>query len=739
RFSSARDAPATARETPTAELVHAGERSMASLRTLLAVCQVFSISAALYQMQGYIMPKSKDCFIPTPAEETNLLLADSPPVQDSTDGILWQLRRALWTNKPSALVWELYMALADKKLLTAGDYTCVLRIIAKDKSKSSTDRILAVVDDMLRLGHMPSPIEIKHVLQSKHMKMMHLDQLLALFAKHSVYLSEETYNLVLSHSQRLSKDSKASPVFKKMRHKRLLPSSEVFVNLIDGLVRKSDLAAAETILQNSTKTYSPRTLKYCFSTIIKQYVKMGDMQKALKQLETLVSLKILPDSSVLDAILKWISSNLTAKELDGEVLSKIANAYLSLGDKESAQQLVSQCGLLEDNSPKEMFESGISSTSQDPLSTANLHPFTDLANDPIIGKRIWEAAKDGDATKALSLFNTLDFAGFKPRSVHWSALIYAHSASNDPNSAISIFNEMQHNANPGSHTYACLIHGLLKSNELDTVDTLIQEMKSKRINIPAHIYCDIANYYIRTQNYTKSHQILSAMSQSGIPLSEVAYSILAKGVKTSESSGMSQLATLHNQAMKSENVTLDTIYFNTIMHSIRQTGFQSVWKIYSQMKQVGVQPDSYTFTTLLQSTSNSSFQSFTEVIEELDRSNIVPDARLNEQIRLGLVQWGFGVDSIVSMLKTEKKADPTFIKLVIQTLRQKPESVGLIKQVWNALEEIEYPIDGRMASSYLLELMGAGENDEARRTLGWVLAKGIRVPKSVECRLLDRS
>jgi pentatricopeptide repeat protein len=709
----------------------------------------------MYQMHGRMMPKSKNNLVREEDEQPEpLVVVASAESRSAEATVLSQLRDAIMRNCSPAVLWELYNSMISKHLMNKSDYGGLIQIMSKDTHKASIDRCFSILDEMLHHGLTPSISLFHLILQSKSIKAKDITNVLSLLEKHQIQPTSLTFDLFINAYQRIKDTRKAVWLFEHMAPKQIWPSPPVFVSLIETLVQNKRIAAAENVLRLSLSA-NQTPLAAAYSAIIKYLINHRELSKATEYIKVLLSRGIRPDVSIvklLETCLKESSVEPLQQHLTSHkqaALSKIQTSDDLVSTTKANQRstineegaTISQCAIPQLPLELQMLLYTVISpkTKIRPPSPNFEDLLLERPFDKLLPSRqevknlMHENAKIGKASNVEDVLLSMQMANLSVPTSAVKTLMHAYGKAGNAEQVAHISEHlMERECNP-SMAQTCLVRAYAKSGDVDKALRLMGQLEEDNQVPTSEMYHDVANALASFGEIERCQQLLHRMVQHGMPMTTAAYTILAKGFSmANDLSNFSKIP----EYVSNSHLKADTVFFNTVINACcKHKQYTEAWRMFDLMHQSGVQADIATYTCLLRlAATESNSRSFNQILADLRNANIEPDEKLGAQILLGLIDLGASEKSVdfIKPMFEDGSASKQIVAATMQRLLHNKQ-VQHAADLWQVLENKNYPIDSRIGEAYLYGLVRQNAITEAHRALSVLRQKDV----SVSSRLID--
>ncbi|CAD8078724.1 unnamed protein product [Paramecium sonneborni] len=236
--------------------------------------------------------------------------------------------------------------------------------------------------------------------------------------------------------------------------------------------------------------------------------------------------------------------------------------------------------------------------------------------------------------RAISLLEQIQETGqFKPDEILYNSLIDACVKFNEIQKGMELFKEMiTKQIEPSSVTYGILIKAYGKMNDLIGAFRMFEEMKQKKIPINDVTYGCLVDACVRNDRLDQALQFIDQMKSQNLPINTVLYTTIIKGFCKLN---QTEDAMKYFNLMKQSSKTYpNLITYNSLLDGLVKNGLlNQADKLFQELVESTIKPDLITFSTLLKGhCRRGNMKRLNETVQTMITFQITPDESLLQLI-----------------------------------------------------------------------------------------------------------
>ncbi|CAD8168911.1 unnamed protein product [Paramecium octaurelia] len=236
--------------------------------------------------------------------------------------------------------------------------------------------------------------------------------------------------------------------------------------------------------------------------------------------------------------------------------------------------------------------------------------------------------------RAITLLEQIQETGqFKPDEILYNSLIDACVKFNEIQKGMELFREMKNKQiDPSSVTYGILIKAYGKLNDLNGAFRIFEEMKQKKIPINDVTYGCLVDACVRNDRLDQALQFIDQMKSQSLPINTVLYTTIIKGFCKLN---QTEEAIKYFELMKQSPKTYpNLITYNSLLDGMVKNGLlNQADKLFQELVESKIKPDLITFSTLLKGhCRKGNMKRLNETVQIMAGLQISPDESLLQLI-----------------------------------------------------------------------------------------------------------
>ncbi|CAD8172285.1 unnamed protein product [Paramecium octaurelia] len=236
--------------------------------------------------------------------------------------------------------------------------------------------------------------------------------------------------------------------------------------------------------------------------------------------------------------------------------------------------------------------------------------------------------------RAISLLEQIQETGqFKPDEILYNSLIDACVKFNEIQKGMQLFKEMKNKSiEPSSVTYGILIKAYGKMNDLNGAFRMFEEMKQKKIPINDVTYGCLVDACVRNDRLDQALQFIEQMKSQNLPINTVLYTTIIKGF--CKLNQTEEAMKYFNLMKQNQRTYPNLITYNSLLDGLVKNGLMNqADKLFQELVESTIKPDLITFSTLLKGhCRRGNMKRLNETVQTMLHYQINPDESLLQLI-----------------------------------------------------------------------------------------------------------
>ncbi|CAD8084529.1 unnamed protein product [Paramecium sonneborni] len=236
--------------------------------------------------------------------------------------------------------------------------------------------------------------------------------------------------------------------------------------------------------------------------------------------------------------------------------------------------------------------------------------------------------------RAISLLEQIQETGqFKPDEILYNSLIDACVKFNEIQKGMQLFKEMKNKSiEPSSVTYGILIKAHGKMNDLNGAFRMFEEMKQKMIAINDVTYGCLVDACVRNDRLDQALQFIEQMKSQNLSINTVLYTTIIKGF--CKLNQTEEAMKYFNLMKQNQRTYPNLITYNSLLDGLVKNGLMNqADKLFQELVESTIKPDLITFSTLLKGhCRRGNMKRLNETVQTMLFFQINPDESLLQLI-----------------------------------------------------------------------------------------------------------
>ncbi|XP_068646949.1 small ribosomal subunit protein mL103 (rPPR7)-like [Aristolochia californica] len=301
-----------------------------------------------------------------------------------------------------------------------------------------------------------------------------------------------------------------------------------------------------------------------------------------------------------------------------------------------------------------------------------------VIHEPYLASLVHAYGCAGMLDHALRTFEQMEDLGAYRSSVSFNSLLSACNKSQNFAQVPKLFSELsdKYQIKPNKFSYGILIKSLCESGSPESAFPILEEMKSKNVEITGVTYTTLLDAFYKKGKVDEAQTIWEEMEKNGCSTDVAVYNVKIKHACNGSDGKPEEVLKLLDE-MTALGLTPDTISYNYLMTSYSMNNqVEDAMKVYEDAQAKGCLGNAATFRTLLFYLCKSGdYEQALKVFQASSKRNKVPDFGTVKRLVEGLAKES-KLKEAKDVIKVAKKKLPE--KFVI-AWKEVEASLGLNK------------------------------------------------------------